>query len=330
MGKRNAQRKNAALLDSDEDNSSVSSSSTVQSDRLSVLGTEEVQLDRDSLLEQALDALFEKRGSTREKALAAIIEAFNASLQHQFVENKFATLLHRCLNCIKKGPSKEVALASHAIGLLALTVGFGDNAHEILEDSVPSIIQALKSGSESAKIALLECLAVVTFVGGNDPAETERSMQIMWQLVHPKLGSNVVAVKPSPAMIAAVVSAWAFLLTTMNGWTLNSKDWQESISYFSSLLDKDDRSVRMASGEALALIFEMGSLEKFATENKDSTDGVGGNKSQEGYSHVQGLKGKILDQVRSLSAEAGGKGSTKKDLNSQRNLFKDVLVFLEV
>uniref|UniRef100_A0A2P2M9X6 Interferon-related developmental regulator N-terminal domain-containing protein n=1 Tax=Rhizophora mucronata TaxID=61149 RepID=A0A2P2M9X6_RHIMU len=191
MGKRNAQRKNAALLDSDEDNSSVSSSSTVQSDRLSVLGTEEVQLDRDSLLEQALDALFEKRGSTREKALAAIIEAFNASLQHQFVENKFATLLHRCLNCIKKGPSKEVALASHAIGLLALTVGFGDNAHEILEDSVPSIIQALKSGSESAKIALLECLAVVTFVGGNDPAETERSMQIMWQLVHPKLGSNV-------------------------------------------------------------------------------------------------------------------------------------------
>jgi hypothetical protein len=34
--------------------------------------------------------------------------------------------------------------------------------------------------------------------------------------------------------------------------------------------------------------------------------------------------------VRSLSAEAGGKGSTKKDLNSQRNLFKDVLEFLEV
>lgn len=28
--------------------------------------------------------------------------------------------------------------------------------------------------------------------------------------------------------------------------------------------------------------------------------------------------------------EAGGKGSAKKDLNSQRNLFKDVLEFLEV
>lgn len=57
----NSQRKNAAMMDSDDDNSSVSSSSTTRSDRVSVLGTEEVQLDKESLLEQALDALFEKR-----------------------------------------------------------------------------------------------------------------------------------------------------------------------------------------------------------------------------------------------------------------------------
>lgn len=34
-------------------------------------------------------------------------------------------------------------------------------------------------------------MAIVTFVGAADPEETERSMQIMWQLLHPKLGSNV-------------------------------------------------------------------------------------------------------------------------------------------
>lgn len=38
---------------------------------------------------------------------------------------------------------------------------------------------------------LLECLAVVTFIGGEDPEETEQSMQIMWQVVHPKSGANV-------------------------------------------------------------------------------------------------------------------------------------------
>ncbi|KAJ6337766.1 hypothetical protein OIU76_007447 [Salix suchowensis] len=331
MGRRKSQRKNVAMLDSDDDNSSVGSSSTARSDLMSVSGTDDVQVDKDSLLEQALDALYEKRGSTREKALAAIIEAFNTNLPHQFVEKKFATLLHQCLNSIKKGSSKEIALACHAIGLLALTVGSGDNAREILDESVAPISHALKSSSDSLKtVSLMECLAVVTFVSATETEETERSMQIMWQLLHPKLGSNVVAVKTPAAVVTAVVSTWAFLLTTMDGCSINSKDWQESISYFSTLLDKDDRSVRISAGEALALIFETG-IEKLAAENKTTPDGsvLEGNKYREGYTHILGLKSKILNQVRSLSAEAGGKGSTKKDLNSQRNLFKDVLEFLE-
>ncbi|KAG2699008.1 hypothetical protein I3760_07G173100 [Carya illinoinensis] len=320
------------MLESDDDNSSVSSSSTTRSDRVPVLGTEEVQLDKDSLLEQALDALYEKRGSTREKAMASIIEAFNSSLQHDFLEKKFATLLHQCLNSVKRGSSKEISLASHAIGLLALTVGPGDNAHEILEESITPLSQAFKSVSDSLKIsALLECLAIITFVGGNDSEETERSMQIMWQVLNPKLGSNVVASKPSAAVITAVVSAWSFLLTTMDGFSLNPKHWQESISYLSSLLDKDDRSIRIAAGEALALIFEIGSVEKFFGEAKSSNAGSiqEGSKPQEGFSQIQGLKGKIINQVKNLSAEAGGRGSAKKDLNSQRNLFRDILEFFE-
>ena len=55
-----------------------------------------------------------------------------------------------------------------------------------------------------------------------------------------------------------------------------------------------------------------------------------GNKSKEGFSHIQGLKRKFLNQVRDLFMESSGKGSAKKDLNNQRNLFKDVLEFLEV
>ncbi|XP_022718699.1 interferon-related developmental regulator 1-like [Durio zibethinus] len=332
MGKRKTQRKNAVMLDSDDDNSSVNSSSTLRSDGMLVSCTEEVEYNKDTLLDEAVDALFEKRGSTREKALAVIIDAFNSNLPHQFVETKFATLLHRCLNCIKKGSSKEISLASRTIGLLALTVGPGDNAQEILEESISPLSLAFKSGSESSKTAsLLDCLAVITFVGGNDQDETEKSMQIMWQLVQTKLGSNIITVKPSAAVITAVVSAWSFLLTTMDVWRLSPKLWLEYITYLSSLLGKDDRSVRIAAGEALALIFEMGSLEKFAAEARSFSDGLisQGNKSKEGFSHKLGLKGKILNQVRDLSAEAGGKGSAKKDLNNQRNLFKDVLEFLE-
>ncbi|KAM5565843.1 hypothetical protein ABKV19_019725 [Rosa sericea] len=318
MGKRNNQRKNAAMmLDSDDDNSSVSSTSTMRSDLMFAPGNDEVQVEKDSLLDQAVDALYEKR--------------LFRSYKHILFILRFATLLHQCLNCIKKGSSKEICLASHVIGVLALTVGCGDNANEMLEESLPVISQAFKSGSESTKtIALLECLAIITFVGGNDPEQTEKSMQVMWQVVHPKLKSNVVAVKPSATVITTMVFAWSFLLTTVDGWKLNPKDWQESISYLSSLLDKDDRSVRIAAGEALALIFEIGSLEKFSVGTKSSDDGSTeeGNKPRE-YVHIQGLKAKIINQARDLSAEAGGKSAAKKDLTNQRNMFRDILEYFE-
>ncbi|KAJ0890247.1 hypothetical protein HanRHA438_Chr09g0421681 [Helianthus annuus] len=238
------------------------------------------------------------RGSTREKALVAIIEGFSSNLPHEFVEKKFATMLHQCLNSIKKGSAKEIALASNS-----------------LEEAITPISEALKSCSDSSKIAsLLDCLAVITFVGGNEAEETDKCMQIMWQVVHPKLGPNVIAAKPSPPVIAAMVSAWSLLLTTMDGSTLDPKSWQGSISYLSTLLEKDDRSVRIVAGEALTLIFEIGNLEKISVQD---------------VMHIQGLKAKILNQVRNLSVEAGGKGSAKKDLNNQRNTFRDILEFLE-
>ncbi|KVH99469.1 Armadillo-like helical [Cynara cardunculus var. scolymus] len=242
------------------------------------------------------------RGSTREKALVAIIEAFNSSLPHEFVEKKFATMLHQYLNSIKKGSAKEVALASHAVGLLALTAGSGKKAQEILEEAVSPISEALKSRSDSSKIAsLLDCLAVITFVGGNEPEETDKCMQIMWQVVHPKLGPNVVVTKPSPPIITAmVVSAWSFLLTTMDGWTLDPKSWQGS--------------VRIAAGEALALIFEIGNLEKFYSISKGSNDSSinEGNNSQD-VTHIQGLRAKILNQdgySPETSVKIGGESLT--------------------
>ena len=54
------QRKNARmdLLDSDDDTSSISSSSTMQSERP---GMDEVQVHKDVMLDQSLDALYEQR-----------------------------------------------------------------------------------------------------------------------------------------------------------------------------------------------------------------------------------------------------------------------------
>lgn len=102
-----------------------------------------------------------------------------------------------------------------------------------------------------------------------------------------------------------------------------------SISFLSNLLDKEDRSVRIAAGEALALIFEINRFEKFAKVN--GLEHQGSSKlPHDGLAYVDVLKGKLLTQARNLSMEAGGKGSTRTDLNNQRDLFQRILFFIEV
>uniref|UniRef100_A0A5B6YNU7 Putative interferon-related developmental regulator 1 n=1 Tax=Davidia involucrata TaxID=16924 RepID=A0A5B6YNU7_DAVIN len=218
-------------------------------------------------LELLLEELFSKRGPTREEALSKIIEAFTEKMQHEFAENLFATLLHRCENCIKRGSAKEICLASQAIGLLAITIGYGDEAHEIYRDSVLTLSQALKSGPQTIRI--LECLAIVTFVGAEDFEDTERSMKIIWQFIYPGSDSNVGTNKHSAPVLAAAISAWSFLLTTMDGWRLDHKYWKGVIPYFSKLLEENE-STRDVVIEALSLIFEKGFLEKFTSQATDS------------------------------------------------------------
>ncbi|CAA7393595.1 unnamed protein product [Spirodela intermedia] len=331
MGKNRSKRRDTNLFDSDDDDS-MSSASTGISEQTLAQESERVT-SKDHELDMFLDALYEKRGATREKALLGLVDAFENHVLLEFVENKSITLLHQFLNSIKRGSSKEVSLASRAIGLLAITIGCGSIAHEIMEECIPNFYQALTSGSDSLKkSAILDCLAVICFVGGEEVEEKEKAMKIIWELIHPKSGSNVTLSKPIPIVLASAISAWSFILSTLNPRNINSQTWRESISYLSTLLDKDDRSVRIASGEAIALIFELGRLDKFSQEDTgfyENEKHEGAKPPSGGFTYVETLKGKILSQARTLSMEAGGKGSAKVDLNNQRNTFQDIVAFIE-
>ncbi|KAK1301186.1 hypothetical protein QJS10_CPB13g00393 [Acorus calamus] len=316
-----------AFFDSDDD--SLSSTSTV-SEQSTVITVDRVRSRFDDL-DGLLDNLYEKRSSTRENALSGLVSAFESNVLVGYVSNKYITLLNQYINSIKRGSALEAKKAARAIGLLALTIGAGVESQELMVESVPHLTQALKVGSDaSKKSAVLECLAIITFIGATDAEATDKVMKIIWDFMHPKSGLNVSgANKLSSPVLVAAVSAWSFLLTVFDGWRISSNNWQESISFLTLLLDKDDRSVRIAAGEAIALIFETGRLDKFSKELTGSfVEGSNGNNIG-GFGHVEALKGKILNRARDLSAEAGGKGTAKKDLNDQRDLFHNVVDFIE-
>ncbi|XP_042471132.1 interferon-related developmental regulator 2-like [Zingiber officinale] len=330
MGK-GSRRKAAADQSDSSDVESMSSVSTTFSELTMANETEHVN-SLDFQLEKYIDALYEKRGSVRETALLGLAEAFEGQVLLPFIENKFVTLLHQYLSSIKKGSAKEACLASRTIGLLAITIGAGNSAHEIMEESISPLSQALVSGSDKTKKkSVMDCLALVTFIGANDLAETETSLKTIWQVIYPKSGPNVGSIKkPDSAVLSSAISAWSFLLTTIGSWRINPDSWKESISFLSNLLEDSDRSVRIAAGEALGLFFELGIFDMNFQKEGTNIDKLEHEISKHGtFHHLQGLKAKILARASDLSTEAGGKGTDKKNLNDQRDLFQKLLDFVE-
>ncbi|RCV44212.1 hypothetical protein SETIT_9G355800v2 [Setaria italica] len=319
-------------LEGGSDADSVASMSTALSDLQVAQATEHVS-SQEFVLDKYIDDLYEKRGSTREKALGALVDAFESFMLLGLVENKYVTLLSQFTNSIKKGSAKEVCLACRAIGLLAITLGAGSSSHEIMDESHPQLLRILQTWPDAPKmISALDCLAVVTFVSANDLAETQLSLKAIWDVIHPKSGSKVGIVrKPNPPLLAAAVSAWAFLLTTVGSSRRNSDSWKEPITFLSSLLEAEDRAVRIAAGEALALCFELKLLDVSSSEEADvdsDTRETSGSKNQL-FLNMQALKAKISGLVCNLSMEAGGRGADKKNLNDQRDLFQRISDFIK-
>ncbi|KAG0487222.1 hypothetical protein HPP92_009317 [Vanilla planifolia] len=310
------------------DDDSMTSASTAFSDHGLAQETDNI----DSLefeLEKHLDALYEKRGSTKENALAGLVSAFEGHVLIDFIQNRYITLLHQYISLLKKGSAKESCLAARAVGLLSITSGCGSNTHEVMEEAIPPLSRALISGPDAVRIFVLDSLAVVTFVGSNNWEETEATMKIMWEIIHPKsLSKAGTIVKPSSAVLVAALSAWSFLLTTLTGWRVDLDMWTEMISFLCSLLEKGDRAVRIASGEAIAVIFEIVIAGKLSNVSNDLESQEDIPSKPKWFIYLLSLKEKIISLVSDLSMEAGGKGTDKKSLNAQRDTFQKIYDYL--
>ncbi|XP_051144234.1 uncharacterized protein LOC127260526 [Andrographis paniculata] len=282
-------------------------------------------------MDKLLDDLFAKRASVREGALSSIVDGLKLNCRRQFAEKNFATLLYCCLNSFKKGSSIEIVLASRALGLLAITIGCGDNANELYMETLPVISQALKSKSEAVLLSVIECLAVVTFVGADSFEQTEASMKIIWDFIYSDPSETVVAKEHSAPVLSATILSWSLLLTTVNGWNLSHHSWKGANSYFLDLLEVDDQHVSMAACEAIALICEVGSLEKFASDTTIDIDG----SSKKGKSMsnqeltAQELQEIVSNRAQVLLRQDSLHSAATKAVNGWNNISKDVLEILK-
>ncbi|MCO5609286.1 hypothetical protein L7F22_063512 [Adiantum nelumboides] len=319
------QRRAARMDDTDDD--TVSTSSTATSSDFALQEVEE-ERDENAILDGFIDALYEKRAKVREDGLKGLINALKSKVLTELVDAKSETLLHLCIASLKKGVGSEVALASQVLGLVAVTSGAGDIAHDILTEAAEYLIKASKFASDSkARIAALEALALACFVGSTNYGATEEVMDVLWQISKRKGSSHpdqaVGISKASPEVRAAALSAWTFLLTEIPTIRIISQHMSQSSSGLLTVLENDDQVVRIAAGEAIAVLYDARSL----LRAQSRTDASSKDASALCRKNFENREAELIEHIKGLALEAGGKGQANK--KTQRSSFREILSVIE-
>ncbi|CAN6237572.1 unnamed protein product [Urochloa humidicola] len=276
------------------------------------------------LLDMCVAALHDKRASaaTRESALASLAGALEGRVLplDEAADARPLVIFALCGASIKRGnspspspssSSKEARLAYRAVGLLALTLRNGGPT-EILAESFPLLARTLHlapSIHPATVAAALDCLAAVTFAGALGPEDSERSLKAIWNLVVPNPKSPKVV---STHVAAAAVSTWTFLLTTATITDAQRRAdraaWNAAVASLAAVLEAaDDRAVRMAAGEAVAVCVELNLTQHVPRKDMEAA----------------------MARVSDLAAEAAGKGADKTLFVEQKDLFQQIAAYLE-
>eukprot|EP00850_Spirogloea_muscicola_P020290 SM000212S06883 [mRNA] locus=s212:33105:43389:+ [translate_table: standard] len=324
--------------DSDGDGSSTCSTTASSGYASAPDADDAAAADEPAALADFLDALYDKRASTRESGLRGLISALSSHVLTHYAETRLETLLQLFLTSVRRGVGPEVTLAARALGLLAVTLGAGDPADRVCAEATPLLHkiakQALPVGD---KTAALGAIALLNFVSSREQSELDESMGLMWQIggspePDQSCGSgsqnggaiwldfatlNIIASRdhiPSSQVCSHQVQVINLTAATAVCSALPS---------LSSLLADNDLAMRIAAGEAIALLYEAGGRDA-GEESSEST-------SQAGALSVEALDDKqaeVLEQMRDLSVE-GNKRLSKKTRKEQHGSFRDLVSLIQ-
>ncbi|CAL5034721.1 unnamed protein product [Urochloa decumbens] len=252
--------------------------------------------------------------ATREAALAGLVgELEGHHLPLEALDMRCFTIFAVSDICIKKRTRRVARLAYRAVGLLLLTLRDGSPG-PLLDEAFPVLSKAIHGASPAVVVAAIDCLAAASFAGAR---HVERSMDAIWRVIVPLATLRSAKLKirraperrTNPTVLVAAVSAWTFLLTTVLSTTSTQRKADRTgrstaITSLMEFLDADDRRVRMAAGEALAVCAELNLLTGRDTDA-------------------------LVAKVSSLAAESASRRADNSLLREQKELFGQIAAFLD-
>ncbi|KAK1899086.1 Interferon-related developmental regulator 1 [Dissostichus eleginoides] len=272
------------------------------------------QEETEDKLKQCIDNLMDKSSKTRLAGLESLRQAFSSKVLYDFLTERRLTISDCLERSLKKGGVEEQAAAATLFTLLCIQLGGGDEAEEgfkvlrpiltaILIDSTASIV-----ARQSCARALGMCCYVCTAEEGEDLVKSLALLESVFMSSYPNREGTMPTPKPgSPALHSAALQAWSLLVTLCPASRLTVL-LNLHLPKLQACLQSSDVNFRIAAGETIALLVELGRDvdEDFEVEDSESL--------------CESLKGLATD---------GNKHRAKNDRRKQRSIFREVLHYIE-
>lgn len=272
--------------------------------------------DLDAQINRCLDGLLEKGFKEREDSLKLLKKIFsNKYLVDHLVDKRF-TLTESLLRCLKRGKLSEQLLAADVIMLTFIQLGYvTSDVSAFLTESKPILIEIIDDEKQEPELraACAKAYGIAIFITNESSSEVILSLdklETLFAMSYAK-GDGSLRTNISPKIYelnSTALSIWCLLLCIMPLSFLN-KVSQKHMRHFQDFLNSPDVDLRIVSGETIALLFELATLD-FHSELKYFEDDV------------------LIETLKNLANDSA-KYRSKKDKKQQRSSFRDILKTIE-
>lgn len=272
-----------------------------------------------------IDALYEKRASTREGALQGLVGLMTGTYCFEDCALKQDTLMSLFLSSLRKGAPCEAQAAVRALGLHLLTLATSADSERLLEEAEPALRQVAKGGkTPSLRAAAAETLAMTVFAIAEGPAEASDTMVALrngW-------GSA------SPPVAAAALRGWTLLASSLPAWKLDSTFVEMHLDSLSDILHSaGDVEVRTAAGQAAALLYHRSGLATLANGGEEDEEEE---QEERDYIEQAALEAlapdmdDVLARMKDLATHRGDASRrSKRDRSSLKGAFRSLCGVME-
>jgi hypothetical protein len=256
------------------------------------------------------------------EALNGLCRAFGKKFVPEFVDNRKITIQDIIERSLKKGKgSEQIAAANLATSLCIQLRGDADDLYREIKPILITLMTD-KSASVLARISAATSLGNLCFLAAPAIVEVEAVMVVLEQtFTSPSSHSG-----DTLSLCTAALSAWTLLATVLPMSRVHDLLVKHA-ELFGKLLDAPDVDLRIATGEAIAVLYEfLSESEENDSDEEDSN--VGDNRSKEELERVVTAIDNLVPHLKELATDSQ-KSRSKKDRKEQKASFRDILRTVE-